>query len=260
MPVDAGIAIVGAGVAIYGAVKKNQAANQAKANLAKRPTYQAQTDNSELNLAQAQAQQGMSAGAQQQLQNNADRSISGLSNAALMGGADANSVAYLADKSQNAYNNNALYGDQVRQQHLGALLNTYGSYAALNQANADKAFQFNKYAPWADQQQLYSQQIAGGQQTMLSGINMGVKGLAGAASASRNDDVKPSARTFGSGSTQGQYMDALGDTPSTMGGYNPGEYTTASPRLGEGTFNVTRGGSGGGGYDWNGMSPYFTAN
>lgn len=254
MAVSLGLAAVGAGIAIYGAVKKNQAAKRAQANLANRPTYQAQEDDSELNLAEAQAQQGMNSGARQQLQNNSDRNLATASNAALMGGADANGIGNLADKSQNAYNNNAIYDDQARQQHLGQLLNTYAGYAAIRQGNADKSFQFNKYAPWADQQQLYSNQIAGGQQTMNSGISLFTKGAAGAFG---NDDSTGRGTPNIATNTQGQYTTPEGMTPSTMGGYNPGEY---SSRPGEGNFNVTTGGNGGGQYNWNGMSPYYTPN
>jgi hypothetical protein len=253
MPVDAGIAIVGAGVAIYGAVKKNQAAKAAQNNLANRPQYNSlPEDDSELNLAEAQANQGMGAGARQALQNNTDRNLATLSNATLMGGGDANTLAGIADKTQSAYNNNAIYDDQARQQHLGTLLSTYAGYNAQRQGNADKSFQFNKYAPWADQQQLYSNQIAGGQQTMNSGFNLFAKGAAGAAQGWGDDNNQTNPGVL-SGSRPGPVSQPYG--ASSMGGDNPGEYTP-----GEGSFNFQNSGNGGGGnYNWNGMTPYYTS-
>ena len=104
-----------------------------------------------------------------------------------MGGANANTIGNISDSTQNAYNASGIYNDQVRQQHIGTLLNTYAGYNALRQGNADKSFQFNKYAPWADKQQLYSQQIAGGQQTMDSGFNLAAKGASIAAGAKSGD-------------------------------------------------------------------------
>ncbi len=173
MAVSIALAAVGAGLAIYGAVKKGQAEKRAKQNLANRPKYAPiDEDQSELNLATSQANQGMGASARQQLQNNTDRTLSTSANAILMGGGDANAIGNLAERSQNAYNQNAIYDDQVRQQHLGNLMKTYSLYNAQRRGDADKQFQVNQYGPWADRQQLYGQQVAGGQQTMNSGINM----------------------------------------------------------------------------------------
>lgn len=180
MAVSAILGAAGLGLAIYGEVKKSQAEKRAKANLANRPTYNAlPEDDSELNLAEQQASQGMGAGARQQLQNNADRTLATGANAIMMGGGNPNQIANLAEKTQSVYDNNAIYDDQVRQQHIGNLLGTYNYYNGQRQGNADKSFQINDYAPWTDRQQLYSSQIAGGQQTMNSGLNMAGKALGG---------------------------------------------------------------------------------
>jgi len=179
MAVSAVLAGAGLALAGYGAIKQSQAEKRAKRNLANRPTYTPlPEDDSALNLAESQAGIGMGARARQQLANQTHRNLATSSNAILMGGVDPNAIAASAERIQNSYNNAAIYDDQARQQHLGMLLNEYNRYANMRQGNADKSFQINQYAPWADRQQLYAQQIAGGQQTMNSGINIATSSLA----------------------------------------------------------------------------------
>src|SRR6185436_4257285 len=163
MAVSIGLAAVGVGLAIYGAVKKSQAEKKAKANLANRPNYQAlPEDQSELRLAESRAGQGMSDAARQAYQNNADRGLAATTNAIMRGGGDANALGSAYDKYQQGIANQSIYDDQVRLANLTNLSNTYSKYNARRSAENDKDFQVNKYAPWADRQQLYTQQIAGG--------------------------------------------------------------------------------------------------
>lgn len=216
---------VGAGLALYGAYQKSQAEKKAKANLANRPTYEPiPEDQSELNLAQAQGNIGMGAGARTVLQNNADRLLSTSTNAALMAGADANTIAGITERAQNAYNQNAIYDDQVRQGHLANLMRTYSMYNAQRRGDADKQFQVNQYGPWADRQQLFSSQIAGGQQTMNSGLGLvgqslsgmsfgGHKGGSGnsmGAEAIGSNDRSLMASGMGSAGSTGYYSDNFG--------------------------------------------------
>lgn len=177
MPVTIGLGL-SAATTIYGAIKQNQANKAAKANLANRPVYTPlPEDGSELNLAQSQANQGLGAGATQALLNNSQNQSAATNNAILMGGGDANAIAGAAAGQQNSLNNLAVASDTARQQHVNSLLGIYNQYANQRQANADKQFQFNQYAPWADRQQLYSQQNQAAQQLFTSGISSLGKGL-----------------------------------------------------------------------------------
>lgn len=164
--------------AIYGGVKANQANKLAQSNLANRPKYNPlPEDNSAINLAESQANQGLGAGASQALLNNSQASTASLANASLMGGGDGNTLAGIEDRSGQQLNNIALYNDQARQSHLSSLLGEYRQRANMRQANADKQFQINQYAPWADKQQLYTQQQQAGQNMMMQGLSSAGKGL-----------------------------------------------------------------------------------
>ena len=254
MAVSAVLGIAGLGLAAYGAIHKAQQEKKAAQNLANRPTYKPlPEDDSELRIAESMANNGMSGNARQALQNNTDRTLATTTNAALMGGADQNAIAGIVDRSQNSYNQNALYEDQARMQNLRQLMQTYSRYNAQRQGNADKQFQVNQYAPWADKQQMFAQNIAGAQQTMNSGINMfgsaasgylsGMGGNSSAASNSSgngmgsmigNEGVSGAVSGFGGASSGGGYASpgATGSDNFTnwgngesgkwnMGGYMP---------------------------------------
>jgi len=257
MAVTAGLALAGLGLAIYGEVKKSQAEKRAKQNLANRPKYSAlPEDDSELNLATQQANQGMGANARQQLQNNTDRNLSTSANAVLMGGGDANAIGSLADRTQNAYNNSAIYDDQARQQHLNTLLGTMSRYNAQRQGTADKQFQVNQYAPWADRQQLYAQQIAGGQQTMNSGINIFAKGASGLAYSGGGGGGR---RDY-SGYDRSLPNDGVGS--NTQGAWNHpdwGDPAVQGQEYGRGTMDIPAA-SGGSQYAWGGAPEPVSSN
>ncbi len=225
MAVSLGLGLAGLALAGYGEIKKNQAEKRAKQNLANRPKYSAlPEDDSELNLATQQASQGMGSGARQQLDNNTDRNLATSANAILMGGGDANAIGSLADKTQNAYNNVAIYDDQARQMHLNTLLGTMSRYNAQRQGNADKEFQVNQYGPWADRQQLEAQHIAGGQQTFNSGLGLFAKGLSGLNyMGGQGTGISP--QNYGRGASINS-MEPIGaqQMPISNSGYQPQTY------------------------------------
>lgn len=172
MPAAIVLGTVALGTAIYGGIKSAQAAKAAKANLANRPTYTPlPEDDSELNLAESNAATGMSDASKQALLNNNQSAQAASINAIQRNGGDANSIGSTYQAAQNGLNQNAIYDDTARQQHLNTLMGVYSSYNAQRNANNDKQFQVNQYAPWADRQQLYTQQQAAGQQLMMSGIS-----------------------------------------------------------------------------------------
>src|ERR1035437_6230501 len=137
--------LVGGGEALWGNSQKKKYQSQIDALNANRPQYQIpQSEQNIQNLAMSRANQGMGAGANQQLQNNTDRALSTTANAALMGGADANSIGNIVDKSQQGYNQNAIYNDQARLSNLNNLQTAW----ARNTANQDKQWDINQYQPW----------------------------------------------------------------------------------------------------------------
>lgn len=158
--------VVGAGTAIYGAIQKNKAAKAARNNIM--PHYDIpQSEYNSLNLAESQAGQGMSDASRQQLLNNSQSGLSATQNAILRSGGSANAIAGAEDKYQQGINQNAIYDDQARMANLSRLQSAYTRMSA----DADKSYQINEYAPWANRAQAISQQLQSGQQTMQSGLS-----------------------------------------------------------------------------------------
>lgn len=220
MPTGIGLGL-SAITAIYGGIEGAQAKKAALNNLNNRPQWQPlPEDDNQLNLAESQANQGMGAGARQTLLNNSQNNTSAVTEAALMGGGDANTSANIVDKSQQQLNNLATYDDQARQSHLQTLMGTYNQYANQRQANADKEFQINKYAPWADRQQLYGQQMQSGQNLLMSGLNTFGKGLMGLG-GSGGDNGNNGGSSFGGGGNSGG---GLGGGSYDSSGYTGGNY------------------------------------
>lgn len=203
-----------AGTLIYGAIKESKAKKQQAALNASRPKYTIPQSEADIqNLAESRANQGMGAGARQQLQNNSDRALATGTNAALMGGADPNTIGNIVDKSQNAYGQNAIYDDQVRLKNLDNLQNAW----ARNTANQDKAWDINTNQPWKDDKTANSQQIQAANNTINSGISQLGSAAAGAA--------KYGAQSGGGGGIGGGYsptpMNAPVDGPVQMPAYAP---------------------------------------
>lgn len=168
---------IGLGEFAYGEAQKSKYRKQQQALAANRPQYQINPEEQQIeNISASQANQGIGAGARQTMQNNTDRTLSSLSNTALMGGADPNSIANLAGNVENSYNQNALYDDSLRLQHLA----DYQNSLARSSANKDKQWQINTEQPWKDNIAAVNQQILGANNTAQSGLNTAASGLASA--------------------------------------------------------------------------------
>jgi hypothetical protein len=162
-----GAAITG-GEAIYADAQKKKALRQQEALLANRPLYKINPEEGQMvSLAESQAGQGLSDQARAQLNAQTNQQFASATDAALRGGADPNAIGNIAANSQNAYDNTALYDDQLRLQHLSNLNNIW----ARSSANKDKAFQINQEEPWKDQTTAAYGQIVGAQNMENSAIN-----------------------------------------------------------------------------------------
>lgn len=170
-------AAVGAGELAYGAHLKKKAQQAAAANIM--PQYQiAPEEQQMLSQAESSAGQGMSDAAREALRSNSDRSQGTAIDAMLRSGGTANSIGKTAGATQAGLNQVAIYEDSARLEHLKDLQNA----RARMSANRDKSYQINKYNPWANKAQAISEQLAGANNVMNSGINtlgQGVLGLVG---------------------------------------------------------------------------------
>jgi hypothetical protein len=170
-------AAVGAGELAYGAHLKKKAQEAAAANVM--PEYKiAPEEQQMLSQAESSAGQGMSDAAREALRSNSDRALGTTVDAMLRSGGTANSIGKTAGATQAGLNQVAIYEDSARLDHLRELQNA----RARMSANRDKSYQINKYNPWANKAQAISEQLAGANNVMNSGINtlgQGVLGIAG---------------------------------------------------------------------------------
>lgn len=180
MPVIVPAAIAG-GTSLYniiagGSTKKN-AERDAQRNV--QPTYdipQSEWDN--MAISKQQAGQGLSDASLQAYLTNAQRGLSSGTNAILKGGGDANGIANLYDKYENNIGKMSLADDQLRMQHLQNLLSQNSRMSDF----ADKQWQLNQYAPWANKAQLNAQRM----QQSNAQIGQGITGLANTAMGALN--------------------------------------------------------------------------
>lgn len=163
-------AAIGAGETLWGAKQRNNYQRSIDSLSANRPKYAINPEeNSILNLAENRAGQGMSAASNQALLNNSNNSLSTSLDYALKSGADPNAIGNIADKQQQALNQNAIYNDQARISNLDKLQSAY----ARMSANRDKEFQLNQEQPWKDQMTALSEQLKGANNIFQQGLSSG---------------------------------------------------------------------------------------
>lgn len=255
MAVSIAALAIGAGIAIYGAVKKNQDAKKAANNI--RPTYDIpQEEYDSERLAESQAGNGMSASSRQYYQNQADQGLSGTTDAILRGGGDANSIGNAYGNYEKGINSLAVYDDQARMSHLQNLQNSYLRMSA----DKDKKWQINQYGKWADTAQALAAKQAGDQQTISSGIGIAGQGIGGLASGlSKNAGSISTSGTGSAGQAGAGMFDMAGRQSFNTGQLGtPGnpEYATGADASNNFTNNFGGNDSGTGyGWGWNGMTP-----
>ncbi len=162
-------ALIGGGEAIWGAEQKKKYQNQINALNSKRPVYSINPEEYNIqNLAESRAGQGMSAGSKQELLNNTNNNLATSLDYALKSGGDPNAIGNIAQNSQSAYNQNAIYDDQARLSNLNNLQTAW----TRQSANRDKAFQINQEQPWKDNMTALHQQLTGANNMFNSGLNL----------------------------------------------------------------------------------------
>lgn len=202
---------VGLGTAIYGAAQKAKYQRQQAALASRRPQYQINPEEANMeSLAESRAGQGLSDEARAQLNSNTAQNFAASTGAALRGGADANSIGNIASGTQNAYNQTALYDDQMRLQNLSSLQNEW----ARMSANRDKQWQINQEEPWKDNMTATNLQLQGANNTIMSGVN--AVGSAGAFAA------KGLGTNYGGDAGAGSGSGGVGDSSGSSGGLSYG--------------------------------------
>lgn len=162
-------AAIAAGVGIYniahGAAQQKKAARLAAANT--RPVYNTpQGDYDNLNLAKANASQGLADSSKQIYLDGSQQGLDSALSTILKGGGDANNASSLYDSYLGGLSNVTLADNAQKVANVNTFMNA--RYRIGNQQ--DKEFQVNKFGPYADQQQMIAQMRGNGVQMEQSGI------------------------------------------------------------------------------------------
>lgn len=181
----AAVAVAGVSLAIGVGTKihnNNVAKKKERAN--KRPTYTTPNEIGDNQmLAEQNAQQGLSDASKQIAIDNTNQQFSSSIDALLKAGGGLNSIS----DAYAAFGNNMkdLVGldDELRLKHQQVLMGTNEEVAA----SKDKEFQFNKFAPFADQAQSIAELRSQGNAAMQAGITGATGALAGIAGRERGD-------------------------------------------------------------------------
>lgn len=195
-------AAIAAGVGIYniahGAAQQKKAARLAAANT--RPVYNTpQGDYDNLNLAKANASQGLSDSSKQIYLDGSQQGLDSALSTILKGGGDVNNASSLYDSYLGGLSNVTLADNAQKVANVNTFMNA--RYRVGNQQ--DKEFQVNKFGPYADQQQMIAQMRGNGVQMEQGGIgtvagaamslSAGEAGIAKTKAAGRIDPGKPGA-------------------------------------------------------------------
>lgn len=172
-------AAIAAGVSIYGAAKgaKEKKKAQALADANKRPLYNTpSTEYDNQRLAEMLASQGISDPAKNAAMRGYDRGLTSSINAILQGGGNPNDVSNAYDVYNTHAGQLALADDERRRANIAALISQNKSMSDY----ADKNYQVNQYAPYANTAAKAAAMYQQGDQQLMSGIN-GVAGAVGTA-------------------------------------------------------------------------------
>lgn len=205
-------AAVGAGTLIYGAIEKGNANSKAKQLQNSRPKLaNSPYTSDELALSKSELANPLSADASRSLQEDNDRSLSTSIDAILKGGGDVNNVAQVFDGSQRGNQRLALMKENLRLNKI----NNFMSASRNAEQERQQQFQFNQWAPWADQAQANSAAKAGADQTINSGINTVGGAVAGKVASDRNNAAMNAYLNGGNVSDPGGATGAQFSSPST---------------------------------------------
>lgn len=158
---------VAAASAIAGGVRASKAKKEAARLAANRPELSDSPflrDN--IRLAQSELANGMSAGAERSYEQGMDRNLSSSIGAVLQGGGSLNNISNIFDASAQGRQRMALMQDNLRLNQIQNLTAAGGQ----SEVQRQQQFQFNDFAPWADNAQAASAARQQGQQQMWNGI------------------------------------------------------------------------------------------
>lgn len=171
--IAAGTAAVSITAGVIGNAKAKKAAKKLAEN---RPKLTASPYlDSQINLAESELSNGVSARSEQMYNNSTDRSVSASLGALLQGGGSVNNVSDLFDATDQGRQRFAMMNDNLRLSQINNLMRAQNG----SETQRQQAFQFNEVAPWMDQAQAVAAARQGAQRQINQGINTGVSAFMG---------------------------------------------------------------------------------
>ena len=149
-------------------------ANKAKANRERKRLAETRPEledspylDEQINLARSELARGQNTASRVAMEESADADFAASLDALLRGGGNVNNVSDLYDNSQGGRMRLAMMDDQLRADRIRTLMAAGQGSEQFRQ----QQFQFNQWAPWADNAQAAAQAYQQGNQQMWSGIS-----------------------------------------------------------------------------------------
>lgn len=164
---------IGLGEAAVGFFKEKSANKKAKELAATRPKLKASPYlQDQLSLDESELSTGMSADAKEAYKEQTDADQSSSIGAITRLGGSPNDVGSVFARSENGRARLAMMKDNLRLNQIANL----GRAREASEEEREKEFQFNEWAPWADEAQANAGQKAAGQSMVFSGLNTAAGG------------------------------------------------------------------------------------
>jgi len=133
-------------------------------------------------LTESMAGQGLTDSSMQLYTQNAQRGLTRSIDAVLRGGGSANMIGDISQSYNDGLSNMSIANDQAQFRNINNYLNANTAMAA----EQDKAWQINKFAPWADKQKLAAEMRANADKNVMGGVNTAMSAGAGFAQSKTN--------------------------------------------------------------------------
>lgn len=199
---------IGLTESVIGLINKGKANRNAAKLQASRPKYsESPYYKDQISLAKSELSTGMSGEAKTAYEQGIDRDLSGSLSAILKGGGDANNVATVFDSSQQGRQRLAMMKDNLRLNQINNVVRA----EQLNTEEREKAFQFNGWAPWADEAKANAAARTAAEGQIMQGVNtLGSSVIRGASVVQGRNDLNKLFQS--SPSSGGQSGSFNGDT------------------------------------------------
>jgi hypothetical protein len=165
--------VIGLGEAAVGFVDSEKAAKRAKELAATRPKLAPSPyTKDQISLAESELSTGMSGAAKTAYEQDMDKSLSTSLGTSLRMGGTPNNVGSIFANSAEGRARLAIMKDNLRLSQIRNLYEAQGT----SEEEREKEFQFNEWAPWADESQANAQAKATGQSEIFSGLSTAAGG------------------------------------------------------------------------------------